>query len=111
MKVEISDMMGWHLQQWCAEQIHAAVVSMQLRVSATPEEKRDHPAVYNSGMLYAIPQIRALLRSIKSPFDRRSFAHGIGYRFKALRQEHGTLVKWQEYKALVESYRASQQAA
>ena len=110
MKIEICDAMGWQLRQWCAEQIHAAVVLMHLRRVATDDDRREHPSIYVAKSMHNIPEIRALVRSIEDRWERREFVFGIGYRFKKLRAEHGTTVKWQNYVAQVEAYRAKEAA-
>jgi hypothetical protein len=56
-----------------------------------------------------IQAIRATVRSIEDPWDRRSFVISIGYLFKELRKEKGTFIRGRDYVAKVRAYEAQQQ--
>lgn len=111
MRIKISEQASLALAEYYADRVHAAVVSMHLRVSSTEAERAEYPSLYNSGRSEYIAEIRAAVCSIRDPFQRRDFVSRIRYHFKKLREQHLTEPRWQNYKASVEAYRSQKEAA
>jgi len=92
-RVSLPEEILFKLAQICAEEIHAAVISMHCQLCQPP-------CGYHRG----VQAVREIVRSISNDgysSDRREFVRYVRYLFKELRKEKGTDARWQSYVSRV----------
>lgn len=113
MKTNIGSQLQHIVANEFADWIHGVVVNMQLRASFGIHPTDTDPSIYarQSFQEDRIKEIRAFVRGIRDPWERRTFIYQVGYLFKSLRARRGTCPKFQDYVAGVRAHVATMKEA
>lgn len=112
MKIKLSSSLQYCVAEHCAGTIHAHVVQMHLRRSWGIWEAAEEACPYalHDYQREEIQAVRAAVRSIRDPYERRSFVLTLKFIFNKLCEEKGTARKWQDYIASVRAAHAEHEA-
>ena len=112
MKIELSQSLVHAIAKECAEAVHGMMVQMHLRRSWGIWENGDlsNPYVQRAYQRQQLDDIRAAVRSIEDPWDRRSFVTAVKYLLAKICEERGTHRQWQDYIASVKRAKAEHDA-
>ncbi len=99
MKIEISELEAITLAESFASHIHGFVVQMHLRRTwgIWEDGTTPNPYVNREYQVEQLKRIRRAIRSIRNPWDRKSFVLAVKFCFQKMRTEKCTTIKWQDY--------------
>lgn len=112
MKVEINGSQIFDLAEDFSEAIHSRVVQMHLRKSwgIWEDGALPNPYLNDPWQDESLQNLQRTIRSIRDPYERRSFIHTVKVLFKKKRDEKRGAARWQDYVTSVRAAHAEHEA-